>query len=484
MEILFVSPEIVPFSKVGGLADVTSALPKALRALGHRVTVLSLLYGTIDPTANALARRLVKVQVPLAGRTLAAEVYEARLPSGVNVVLLNAPGLTDRPRIYGEPDDAQRFAFLCRGAVEWMRAQSKLPDLVHAQDWTAALVPLFLRLAAESDPRLASVKTVFSIHNLAFQGVFDRATLAETGIPESYFTPQGLEFYGQVNWMKAGIQFANKVTTVSPAYAKEITTPAGGAGLDGVLRARGRDLVGILNGVDFAVWNPATDPHIAARFDAEALAAKDRCKAELLAQTGLTPRPETPLLGFVGRLDAQKGLDLLLAAAPRLMRQDLQLVLLGEGDPALAEGLTELAKRFPERVFFKQGFDDVLAHKIYAGADFFLAPSRTEPCGLTHLYAMRYGAIPIARATGGLKDTVLDADRHLETGSGFLFEHADAEEFYGAVSRALAAWQQPDGLAKLRRRVMRKDLSWDRSARQYQALYTHLTESSAATASR
>lgn len=482
MDILFVSPEVVPFSKVGGLADVASALPKALRALGHRVTVLSLLYGTVDPAAHALARRLVKLQVPLGEHTIAAEVYETRLPSGVNVTLLNAPGWTDRPRVYGELDDHLRFAFLCRGTVEWLRAQSKLPDIVHANDWPTALVPLYLRLAAESDPRLGSIKTVFTVHNIAHQGLFERSTLAEIGLPERYFTPEGVEFYGKVNWLKAGLLFADRITTVSPSYAKEIATPEGGAGLDGVIRARGRDVIGILNGVDFAVWNPATDPHIAARYDAEAPAGKERCKAALLQDTGLALRLHTPLLGFVGRLDLQKGVDLIVAAAPRLMRQDLQLVILGDGDATLAHRLTELTQRFPERVYFKHGFDDVLAHKIYAGSDFFLAPSRFEPCGLTHLYAMRYGSVPVARATGGLKDTVLDCDNKLDTGTGFLFDHPDPDEFYGAVARGLGAYRHRDAFARLRRRVMRKDLSWDRSARQYQTVYTSLTTSVEATA--
>jgi starch synthase len=474
MDILFVTPEVVPFSKVGGIGDVAGALPKALRALGHRVMVLSLRYGTVDPTANALARRLIKLQVPLGNETVAAEVYEAKLPSGVNVTLLNAPGLTDRPRVYGEPDDAKRFAFLAGGAIEWLRAQSKVPDVVHAHDWAAALVPLKLKLAAEQDAKLVAAKSVFTLHGVSQQGLFPRETLATAGVPEKYFTPQGVEFYGQVSWLKAGILYADRVTTVSPGYAREIVQPDGGAGLDGVLRSRGRELVGILNGVDFAVWNPATDPHLVARYDAEDPGARERCKADLLARTGLAPDTDAPVLGYVGRLDAQKGVDLLVKAAPRLMRQNAQLVVLGEGDDALAEALAALAARFPERVHFKRGFDDVLAHKIYAGADFFLAPSRAEPSGLTHLYAMRYGAVPIARATGGLADTVVDCDAQLETGTGFLFGAPDPEEFYGAVARALSAYGRRDALARLRRRVMRKDFSWDRSARQYNAVYSAL----------
>jgi starch synthase len=274
--------------------------------------------------------------------------------------------------------------------------------------------------------------------------------------------------------MKAGIVFADKVTTVSPSYAKEIATPEGGARLDGVIRARGRDVVGISNGIDFAVWNPATDPHLVARYDAEDPGAKARCKADLQAQLGLAVRPDAPVFGVVARLDPQKGLDLLVEAAPRIMRQDAQLVVLGEGDAALADALVHLAERFPERVAFRRAFDEPLAHKIYAGADFFLAPSRSEPAGLTHLYAMRYGAIPVVRATGGMRDTVLDCDPAMETGTGIVFDRPDAEEFYGAIARALSAWRQREGLARLRHRVMRRDFSWDRSARQYQSLYAAL----------
>lgn len=474
MEILFVSPEVVPFSKVGGLADVTGSLPKALRALGHKVTVVSLLYGTIDPTASALARRLVKVQVPLGSQTIQAEVYEARLPSGVNVTLLNAPGLSDRPRIYGEPDDYRRFAFLSRGAIEWARAQPRLPEVIHAHDWATGLLPLFLKLAAEGDARLAQVKTVFTVHDFAAQGLFEREGLAEIGIPDSYFTPAGIEFYGKVSSLKAGVVYADKVTTVSPTYAKEVAAGIAGEGMAGVVRSRGKDFIGILNGIDFAVWNPATDPYLAARYDAEDATPKARCKADLAATVGIAQRPEAPLFGMVARLTTQKGIDLLLEAAPRMMRQDLSLVVLGEGDDALAEGLSHLASHFPERVHFKRGFDDPLAHKIYGGADFFLAPSRVEPSGLAHLYAMRYGALPIVRATGGLRDTVVDADRELESGTGFVFERPDADEFYGAVARALVAWRNREGMVRLRHRVMRKDFSWDRSARQYQALYSAL----------
>jgi starch synthase len=479
MEIVFVSPEVVPFSKVGGLGDVIGALPKALRALGHKVTVVSLLYGSIDPAAHSLARRLTKLKVPLGGETHPSEVYEARLPSGVNVVLLTAPRVTDRNGVYGDdgtpyPDNHLRFGFLARAAIEWMRAQPRLPDIVHAHDWATGLVPVYLKHLAEEDARLASVKTVFTLHNLMHQGLFPMASLKELGLPPSYASIDELEFYGHVSWLKGGVVYADRVTTVSPSYAKEILTPDGGARMDGVLRARGRNLLGILNGIDHAVWNPCTDPHLVARYDAEDATNKARCKTDLQQRLGLPVRPEVPVVGVVARVDAQKGTDLVLGAAAPLMRQDVQLVVQGSGDPALMAQLKELATKMPDKVACRSDWDDPLAHRIYAGSDFFLVPSRFEPCGLTQMYAMRYGAVPIVRATGGLRDTVVDCDPELSTGTGFLFDAIDADELYNAVARALIAWQRRTAFPKLVRRVMRADWSWERSARRYQSLYESL----------
>jgi starch synthase len=482
MDIVFVSPEVAPFSKVGGLADVVAALPKALRALGHKVTVLSLRYGSVDPQTHALARRLTKLKVPLGDEVVEAELYEARLVSGVNVCLIGAPGISDRPGVYGEngeayPDNARRFGFLARAAVEWMRAQPRCPDIAHLHDWTTGLVPLFLR--EDKDPKLANVKTVFTLHNLAHQGIFPASTLKELGIPMSYAAVSGLEFWGEVSWMKAAAMFSDRFVTVSPSYAKEILTTAGGVRMDGVLRTHAKGLVGILNGIDPAVWNPSTDPNLIARYDAHDATAKARCKTDLQQRVGLPVRPETPVLGMVARLDLQKGVDLLLDVADRLLRQDVQLVLQGSGNARLVEAASALARDLPEKVAFTADYNDTLAHRIYGGADLFLMPSRFEPCGLTHLYAMRYGAVPVVHDTGGLRDTVVDCDPALRSGTGFLFGDATAESFYGGVSRALTAYQNADGFTALRRRVMRQEWSWDRSARRYQGIYAELTPRSA-----
>ncbi len=490
MEIVFVTPEVVPFSKVGGLADVSAALPKALRALGHKVTVVSLLYGSIDPSAHALARRLTKVRVPLAGETVAVEVYEARLPSGVSVVLLAGPRVTDRQGVYGERGEAYadnhlRFGLLCRGAVEWMRAQPRMPDLVHAHDWPAALVPTWLRVLGRDDARLASVRSVLTLHNAAHHGVFPLATVAELGLPESYAGVEGMEFWGEASWLKAGIADASKLTTVSATYAKEIVTDEGGGRMAAVLRARADDLTPIVNGVDPAVWNPSTDPHLAARYDADDPSPKARCKTDLQQRVGLPVTPDVPLFGMVARMDAQKGVDLLVDCAATLLRQDVQLVVQGSGAPALMEAVASLARAMPDKVVYRSDFDDALAHRIYAGSDFFLVPSRFEPCGLSQMYAMRYGTVPVVRATGGLRDTVVDCDPELTSGTGFRFDEATGEGLYSAVGRALGAWQRGPAFAKLVRRVMRGDWSWDRSARRYQSLYRALvpqTEAETATA--
>jgi starch synthase len=475
MDIVFVSPEVVPYSKVGGLADVSAALPKALRALGHKVTVVSLLYGSIDPSAHAFARRLTKLKVPLADEVIALDVYEARLPSGVTVLLLGGPRVSDRPGVYGEgglsyPDNHIRFALLCRGTIEWIRQQPRMPDLVHVHDWATALLPVLLDHLAGEDPRLAEVKTVLTIHNLAHQGNFPLETLPAIGLTASHGSVQEMEFYGMASWLKGGIRHATRLTTVSPTYAREIVTPEGGMRMDGVLRTRS-DLVGILNGVDPAVWNPSTDPHLVARYDAEDTAPKARCKTDLQRRLGLPVRPGTPVFGMVARMDAQKGVDLLIACAPVLLRQDVQVVLQGSGSPAIMEAVEALARAMPDKVAYRSDFDDALAHRIYAGSDFFLVPSRFEPCGLAQMYAMRYGTVPVVRATGGLRDTVIDCDPELATGTGFLFEEASGEGLYGAMARAITAFARRTAFAKVVRRVMRNDWSWDRSARRYQSVY-------------
>ncbi len=476
MEILFVSPEVAPFTRGSSVADVAAALPKALRALGHRTHVITLRHGGVAVDNTTVARRLQQLIVPLGADKITVDVYEARLSSGLHVTMLDAPALTQRDKVYGEPDDHLRYALLCRGAIEWVKMMGVIPDVIHAHDWGAALTPLYLAMAAEKDPTLANVRTVFTVHDAENRGLFDKKTLASIGIPDRYFAPSELEFYGQVCWLKYGILKSNRVTAPSPTYAKELATAEVGRGLEGVVKHRGRDFTGILHGVDFSVFNPATDPHLAARFDAEGLDGRERCRTDLAEVTGLSQKNESPIFGYVGPIDAARGLDLLAACATRIMRNESRWVIAGTGDAGLVTAFTALTKRFPDRFAFRETYTDAFAHKVYAGSDFWVAPSRREPGAVSHLYAMRYGAIPVARATGAVCDAVVDCDARFESGTGFLFDGADPDELFGAIGRAIGVFRRRDVLNKLRHRIMRKDVSWDRCARQYDGIYQSLVK--------
>ena len=483
MEILFVSTELAPYVKVGGLGDVVAALPKALRQLGHRVTILLPRFPAFEAAGLLAARRLTPLKFTLGGKAWEVTVFDARLPTQVELILVDAPGLFDRKGVYGEngedyADNATRFAVLSRAAAEIakQRAAAGTPfDIVHCHDWPTALVPTYLRELAKEVPQLAATKTLLTIHNLAHQGTFPKDVLPSLGLAWEDFTIAGIEFYGGLNVLKQGILTADAVTTVSTTYAREIQTPALGCKLDGVLRDRARAIVGITNGVDYAVWNPATDPTLAARFDAENPANKARCKGALQKELGLPIDAAAPLVASVGRLVPQKGSDLVAALIPKLLRAtDSQVVVAGDGDASLVKKLDEaVAKGHGGSAVFARAASEPLVHRIFAAADIVLVPSRFEPCGLVQLYAQRYGALPVARATGGLVDTVVDCDAKLETGTGFLFEDETVDALLGAVERAIAARTSTRWPA-LVRRVMRLDRGWERPARQYEQVYRSL----------
>jgi starch synthase len=476
MDITFVTTELAPFVKVGGLADVSAALPKALRSLGHGVTVVLPRYPALEEQGLLLARRLTPLRFTLGGRAYEATVLDGRLASQVDLVVVDVPGLFDRPGVYGErgedyPDNALRFAVLSRAVAELVRQRvaSGLPvDIVHCNDWPSALVPTYLRALAVETPALTATKTLLTIHNVAHQGVFPKDTLPAIGLGWEHFHVDGIEFYGGINLLKQGIVTADAVTTVSPTYARQIQTPELGARLDGVLRARGEGLVGIVNGDDYAVWNPATDAAIAVRYDAEDTANKARCKGALQKELGLALDANAVVVAVVGRMVDQKGTDLVLTAAPRLLRgTDAQLVLAGDGEPRIVSEVEALVARAQGRTAFARAAAEALVHRIFAGADLVLVPSRYEPCGLVQMYAQRYGALPVAHATGGLVDTIVDCDAKLETGTGFLFDEPTADALFGATERAIAARSLPRWTA-LVRRVMRLDRGWDRPARRYE----------------
>lgn len=476
MEILFATTELAPYAKVGGLADVSAALPKHLKLLGHRVTIVMPRYGAFEEAGLMVARRLTPLRLELGGKEFEVTVYDGRLASHVELTLLDAPGMFDRAGIYGKdgedfPDNAQRFALLSRAVAELakQRADAGAPfDVVHLNDWPTALAAKHMK-----DLGVAT-KTMLTIHNVAHQGIFPRDTLPSLGLSWDDFTVGGAEFYEQVNVLKQGIVSADLVTTVSATYASDIQTEAHGQKLHGVLGSKGR-ILGIVNGVDYGVWNPATDSNLVARFDAEDVSNKARCKGALQKELGLPLDAEVPIIVEVGRIVPQKGTDLVADVLPRLARaSDAQFVVAGDGDPALVSRIEAAMTRVQGRGVFVRAASEQLVHRIFAAADIALVPSRFEPCGLVQLYAQRYGALPVAHATGGLVDTVVDCDAKLETGTGFLFEEPTAEALFGATQRAIAAFATPRWPA-LRRRVMRLDRGWERAARQYENAYRSLS---------
>jgi starch synthase len=478
MDVLFVSSEVAPFSKTGGLGDVAGSLPAALAQRGHRVAVVTPRYGSLDPGRHALERLPLTLEArgehcgvwrrPSAPRTPEVYLLEHDLFYGFR----RAP--------YGEGgvdylDNPARFAFLARAALDLPRALGFRPAVAHFNDWQTALGPWFLKAEHWADPWLAGTRSVFTIHNLAYQGMFDKALMDPLGLPWSIFRfDHGVEFHDQLNFMKAGLAFADALTTVSPNYAREILTVEGGYGLDTVLRSRSGDLFGILNGIDPKEWNPATDRHLPARYDRRDLRGKAKVKAALQAELGLPVKPHVPLVGLVGRLADQKGVDLVAAATPALLRTDAQFALLGSGQREAEGFFSWVARERPDRFAARIGFDEGLAHRIEAGADLFLMPSRFEPCGLNQMYSLVYGTPPVVRAVGGLVDTVEDYDGWKQ-GTGFTFGPLDPRALVVATRRALDAWRDVRAWRGIQERGMAMDFSWDRSAERYEALYRSLS---------
>ncbi|MBI2963697.1 MAG: glycogen synthase GlgA [Deltaproteobacteria bacterium] len=478
--VVFASAELAPLAATGGLGDVSRALPRALAgALGGRVSVFLPLY-------QAVRRRGVELEhaatVDVPGHGPGFRVWRAAgVLDPAALYLVEHDPFFDRPGLYGErggdyDDNLERFAFFSRAVLEAILALDLPADVVHANDWHTALVPAHLRWFFAGHPRLRAAATVFTIHNLAFQGRFAAERLPSTGLPPAAFHMDGIEYYGRINLMKAGIAYSRAITTVSPRYAAEICTPELGEGLDGLLRARAADLRGILNGIDTEAWNPSIDRHLPARYAAGALGGKRICKHGLVAELGLGISLDTPLVGMVTRLTLQKGCDLVLGAAAELLRQGVGLAVLGSGDPWLEEGFRNLAGAHPGRVAVRIGYDESLSHRIEAGADLFLMPSRYEPCGLNQMYSLRYGTVPVVRATGGLDDTVRDADEDPRRGNGFKFREPRGDELAAALRRAVRAYHEPARWERLQQTGMAEDFSWSLSARRYAEIYDRLRE--------
>jgi starch synthase len=463
-----VSSEAAPLAKTGGLADVVGSLPSALQSFGDAAAVVIPRYGSIDLRGS---RRVYdRLPVYLGPTLYSVSIFQA--PAEYPLYLVDCPPLFDRKGFYGEsgvdyPDNHIRFAVFCRAAIGVARHLFRC-DILHCHDWQSGLIPAYLRSTYSTDPVFLGTKTLFTIHNLGFQGLFPAAALAEVALDPALYRPDGLEFFGQVSYIKSGISFASALNTVSPTYAREIQTHELGFGLDGALRARSAVLSGILNGVDYREWNPESDPLIPARYSAQDLNGKAVCKEHLLREFGLPAEAvDRPLIGIVSRLTLQKGVDLVADAVADIVEAGANIVAIGSGEPEYEALFLRKAEDFPGRVAVRIGFDNQIAHLIEAGADIFLMPSRYEPCGLNQIYSLRYGTVPVVRATGGLDDTI-DGE------TGFKFAEYSSTALLAAVRKALETFSNPERWQDMMRRGMQRDFSWKASADQYSALYRRL----------
>jgi starch synthase len=477
MKIGVLSSEISPFAKTGGLADVVRSLSIALEQLGHKLCLIMPAYRSTLQGGFALRNLSLDVSVPLSDRQETATILKAKLGRDVMVYLVRADHYFDREFLYGTrqgdyADNLARFVFFTRSALEILRHENV--EVVHCHDWQTALAPVFLRTQPLRYPEIASAKTVLTVHNIAFQGNFWRPDWHYLNLDEYLFSPAYLEFYQNFSLLKGGLIFADKITTVSPTHAAEIRTREQGFGLEGVLQQRANDLIGILNGVDYNQWNPAGDPLIAKQYSEDSLDGKRLCKDNLQRTMGLAIKPGVPLFGMISRLTSQKGVDLVEKIFDTLIQRDVQFVLLGTGESRYEDLFHRAAAQFPSKVGVRIGFDEALAHQIEAGADIFLMPSLFEPCGLNQMFSLKYGTIPIVRAVGGLKDTVLDYNAGRSAGTGFVFEAYEAQELLKTIDRALLLFSDKKSWIALQRRAMSMDFSWDRSARAYSKIYQEL----------
>jgi starch synthase len=490
MHIAFAASECVPFSKTGGLADVVGALPRALAALGHQVSVYVPRY---RQTKLADPQTVVRsITIPFDDKYRFCSVVTAGASAGVRFYFVDYPPYFDREALYGTPagdypDNAERFALFSRAVLEASKVLG-VPHVFHCHDWQTALVPVMLRTLYAEDPALREVATVFTIHNMGYQGLFPSDTLPLLMLPWDLLTISKMEFFGQVNFLKGALVYSDFITTVSRKYSQEIQTTEYGFGLDGVLHARAATVSGILNGVDYDEWSPQTDKFIVAKYSPQDLSGKLKCKQDLLHAFGISTAAadaKVPVIGIVSRFAAQKGFDLIAQIMDRLAREEIIMVVLGSGDKLYEEMFQRLNKQFPNKIAAKIAFDNAIAHKIEAGADMFLMPSRYEPCGLNQIYSLKYGTVPIVRATGGLDDTIEPWDARTGKGTGFKFHDYTGEALLATIKQALLAYQDPSSWLTLMRNGMSRDFSWGASAREYGKIYDrarHLRSAGAATA--
>jgi starch synthase len=472
MRIVMAAAECVPFVKTGGLADVMGALPKELAALGHEVTVILPCYSLIPEEYKNGFSLKDEIEVPFKRSMNRYRLFEYEL-KGVQYVLVENEEYFARDQIYSQPDDGERFAFFNRAVLAVVESLEGSVDILHIHDWHTAMIPFLLKEDARYASLKETMKTILTIHNLQFQGWFPKSLLVEElEMDESYFHDEAASWHGNLNFLKTGILYADKVTTVSPTYRDEILTGPYGEKLDPLLREREADLIGILNGLDTEFYNPAADMAIEMVYDHTSIEDKAVNKRAIQSRFGLPERGDVPLLTMISRLSGQKGIDVLEQTLPGILKaQDMQFVLLGSGESQYEQFFRKLASEFPEKVAAHIGFDESLAHLLYAGADIFLMPSHFEPCGLSQLVSMQYGTVPVANKTGGLKDTVVEYDPTLRSGNGFLSDFSKQESFAEAMNRALSLYQQPEQWETIKQNGMQGDYSWSRSAKEYASVY-------------
>jgi starch synthase len=482
MKILFTTAEVSPIAKTGGLGDVCGSLPKALAKLGHDVIIFMPYYRQarewFATNGVTLEEALPATHVLWADWAAQADYFRTTLPgTDIPLILVGNDYYFHRPHIYsprfdGFDDGIDRYTFFCRAVIRGCELLGIAPDIVHAHDWHTALLPVYLHSGLRDTDQFRGARSVYTIHNLNYQGIGAADHFRGFGLHSRYWAPGALEHFGDVNLMKGGIILADQVTTVSPTYAREIQTHEHGAGLDGVLRTLSFKLRGILNGIDVEEWDPETDPHLRSHFSKDRLAGKNLSKRALLRELKLPLKAKTPLLSFISRLVDQKGIDLLIAALPQMLAAGAQAIILGSGEPRFENALRQIAVRYPDSCRVIVGFDNDLAHRIYAGADILLMPSRYEPCGLNQMYALRYGTVPVVRLTGGLADTVIPYDgANLDAATGFGFFSTSAADFYTATWLAMLNYREPKSWRRLQANGMAADVSWERSAREYEAVY-------------
>lgn len=477
MKVLLVSSEVAPFSKTGGLADVSGSLPIALKQLGCDIRVVTPFYRMVRESGCSAEKILKGLKVKVGESFREGDVSLSFLNERVDTYLIEKNQYYNREYLYGSAkgdysDNAARFTFFSLMVLKLCKEIGFKPDVIHCNDWQSGLIPAYLRTVNQNDPFFAHTGVLFTIHNLAYQGSFPKEKMALTGLPPEMFTPDGIEFWGKFCFLKAGIVYSEIINTVSEAYSREIQTPEYGCGMEGILAYRKEDLFGIINGVDYETWSPEKDACIAANYSNDNLSGKSQCKADLISQLGLHQSLNNrPLLGMISRLADQKGFDLMAEIMEDLMSLNVGFVLLGTGEQKYHDLFLNVAKKYPERAGIKLTYDNTLAHKIEAGCDMFLMPSKYEPCGLNQIYSLRYGTIPVVRATGGLDDTIKDYTFSSKDGNGFKFANYTPCEFLNKIKEALNVYERKDKWQKLVKQVMSLNFSWENSARQYMNLY-------------